>query len=655
MARVRLNSLQLTGFKSFPDKVELTFPSDVSAIIGPNGCGKSNVVDAILWALGEQSPSTLRLKQMGEVVFSGAAGRSPAGAAEVTLILQSDDGHWKETDGRLEIRRRVYRSGPSEYRVNGRTARLNDVIDQLLTVGLGTRDYSIIEQGRVGQVLSARPTDRRVLIEEAAGITRYKKRRHEAELKLEHTRQNLTRIEDVIGEVTRSLRQLKRQARQAERHQTLRADLDANVRSLLTLEAHHLDEERRQLRERRVEAENDVAAAASALGGSEADLTQVRSSLERARTEVEEARAEVARLLTSRERLETFVERSTDLIDSLRESLDRTRQDMAVLTSNRNDLDERINAASVRLESLSEALEKVQERVEDAEREQSEARDRLQTSETNAEERRQELLKTISLLTTTRNRLGETEREQDRVAYAVTQLRQELKDLGARRKETADRADSAIDNSQNAAAAVEDLEGRRHQLASERAELQQSANTAKQEFESLGQTVWDLRHRLEGVERELARHSTATDRLASFLPDESLVGHVSDYLEPTGGLARLLDRVWHDWLELPVVRIDQLDERQLEEVAKLEERIRLVVATDAPPPTTGSTPRGAEALLERAGIADEHLTWLSRALPPAYRCGDAARTKQLAALKNLRIAAPVRASMDLVIGAFGCP
>jgi len=232
--RIRLQSLKLAGFKSFPDEVELTFPGKMSAIIGPNGCGKSNVVDAILWVLGEQSPSLMRLKQMGDVVFSGARSRPPAGAAEVTLVLQSDDGHWKETDGRTEVQRRVFRSGPSEYRINGRAVRLRDVFDELAAVGLGTRAYSIIEQGRVGQVLSARPIDRRVLLEEAAGITRYKARKHEAELKLEHTRQNLLRLDDVIGEVNRNLRQIKRQARQAERHQKLESELTCAVCSRST-------------------------------------------------------------------------------------------------------------------------------------------------------------------------------------------------------------------------------------------------------------------------------------------------------------------------------------------------------------------------------------------------------------------------------------
>ena len=187
----------------------------------------------------------MRLKQMGDVVFSGAASRPAAGAAEVTLVLESDDGHWKETDGRLEVQRRVFRTGPSEYRLNGRSVRLKDVFDELADVGLGTRAYSIIEQGRVGQVLSARPIDRRVLLEEAAGITRYKARKHEAELKLEHTRQNLLRLDDVIGEVDRSL--CVRSNARPNRPSATRSsenELKDHLRRLLTLDAHLLDVQR---------------------------------------------------------------------------------------------------------------------------------------------------------------------------------------------------------------------------------------------------------------------------------------------------------------------------------------------------------------------------------------------------------------------------
>jgi len=364
MPRIRLQSLTLTGFKSFPDEVELTFPGKMSAIIGPNGCGKSNVVDAILWVLGEQSPSLMRLKQMGDVVFSGASSRPAAGAAEVTLILESDDGHWKETDGRLEVRRRVFRNGPSEYRINGRAVRLKDVFDELAGVGLGTRAYSIIEQGRVGQVLSARPIDRRALLEEAAGITRYKARKHEAELKLEHTRQNLLRLDDVIGEVNRTLRQIKRQAKQAERHQKLETELKEHLRCLFTIDAHRLDGQRTDITRRRAQAQNEVAAAAAALGGSDADLGRAREELEAARRETDAAREEVATLLGSRERLEAFLERSADMLDNLRASLDHAKTESTTLTSARGAVEERIAEANTRHGKLESELESVRSDLE---------------------------------------------------------------------------------------------------------------------------------------------------------------------------------------------------------------------------------------------------------------------------------------------------
>jgi chromosome segregation protein len=630
MTRVRLKSLKLTGFKSFPDQVELTFPSDVSAIIGPNGCGKSNVVDAILWVMGEQSPSLLRLKQMGEVVFAGATGRSPAGAAEVALTLQSDDGHWKETDGRLEIRRRVYRSGPSEYRLNGKNARLKDVIDELLTVGLGTRDYSIIEQGRVGQVLSARPTDRRALIEEAAGTTRYKRRRHEAQLKLEHTRQNLTRIEDVIGEVTRSLRSLKRQARQAERHEQLRQQLHDKIRCMLTLEVHRVAGQRDELTRHCAQAENDLAATSAALGSTEAELSEARTTLETGRTEVEAERTVVAELLASRERLETFVERSSDLIDNLNVSLERTRRDAAILASSRAELTDRLGVAAARAGSLAEALEQVRQRVAEAESSDTEARESLRAAESTAEAQRQDLLRTISTLTTTRNRLGETEREQDRVGYALTQLEHERDGLATRRAAVADRADTAIEAGRAAAAVAEKLAEQRQTLATERSALVREEGNAKQDAESLGRELWELRHRLIGIERELARHTAATEQLLEVIPERSLIGQVSDFLHPEQGMAPVMERVWHDWLELPVIASAGLDADQLARLASLDERIRLVVASEAPPPPGRPSPGGSESLVERAGIAAEHLPWIARTLPAAYVCSDGERARLLA-------------------------
>jgi chromosome segregation protein len=630
MARIRLRSLKLTGFKSFPDEVELTFPGKVSAIIGPNGCGKSNLVDAILWVLGEQSPSLMRLKQMGDVVFTGASSRAAAGVAEVTLVLESDDGHWKEADGCLEVRRRVFRTGPSEYRLNGRSVRLKDIFEELAGVGLGTRAYSIIEQGRVGQVLSARPIDRRSLLEEAAGITRYKARKHEAELKLEHTRQNLLRLEDVIGEVKRSLRQIKRQAKQAERHQKLEADLKDHLRRLFTIDAHLLDGQRTDIQKRRAQAQNEVAAAAAALAGSDADLGRAREGLDTARAETDAAREEVAKLLGSRERLEAFLERSADLLDNLRASLDHTRNEAATLRSSRGSLDDRIGEARRRVEDLQIELDAVAKGVAAADEAYQKA-DVLRTeAEQEAAQQRQDLLRTISTLTASRNRLGDLERESDRLEYALGQLGQDRTRLEKRHEELAGTAREAVDRSREAARAAEELASRRRDLSDERARLREEASSAKQEAESLGHSLWELRHRLQGVEREIARHAAATEQLAESIPTEQLAGQLGDYLHPSPELAPVFDRVWREWLELPIVRSTTLTTDQTTAFAGLEGRIRLIAAAEAPPVRDLPLPDGAEDLLLQAGIDSEHLGWVSRALPRTLRCNDSEKARELA-------------------------
>ncbi len=630
MARIRLHSLRLTGFKSFPDEVELGFPGKVSAIIGPNGCGKSNLVDAILWVLGEQSPTLMRLKQMGDVVFNGAASRPAAGAAEVSLMLQSDDGHWQHTGGRLEISRRVFRSGPSEYRLNGRSVRLKDVFNELAEVGLGTRSYSIIEQGRVGQVLSARPIDRRILLEEAAGITRYKARKHEAELKLEHTRQNLLRLEDVIGEVERSLRQIKRQARQAEQHQRLEAELKDSLRRLHTLEAHALDQRRRDTVRRRAQAQNEVAAAAAALAGSEADLGQSRQALDGGRQETAAARDEVAALLGSRERLEAFLERSADLLDSLRASLDRTRGESAAVAASRREVDETVTAARQRCGDLESVLEAARAAVAEAERAHGAAAARRDEAERVSAQQRQDLLRTISGLTDGRNRLSELERGRDRLEYALEQLAHEGARLSARRGELESGLGEAAVRSRAASQAADELAARRRELAEERTRLREEANLAKHESEALGHTLWEYRHRLQGVERELARHAASGEQLAALLPPGAVVGQLGDYLHPPAELTPLLDRAWREWIELPVVAARGLSPEQLAAIAELEGRMRLIAAGEPPAPREAEVPPGASDLLEAAGVAAEHRGWIGRALPPTFACDDPELAERIA-------------------------
>lgn len=218
---MHLTKISLFGFKSFADKVELSFEPGVTAVVGPNGCGKSNVSDAIRWALGEQSAKLLRGDRMDDLIFAGNNRRKPLGVAEVSLTFTRNHGALPTEYEEVNVTRRLYRSGESEYLLNKVPCRLRDITDLFIDTGLAGEPYALIEQGSIGSVVNARPADRRVLIEEAAGIMKYKTKRRAAGSKLESTGQNLLRIRDVIAEVERQRNSLKRQANKAERYKQL--------------------------------------------------------------------------------------------------------------------------------------------------------------------------------------------------------------------------------------------------------------------------------------------------------------------------------------------------------------------------------------------------------------------------------------------------
>ncbi len=229
---MKIKRLELVGFKSFKDKTVINFDQGITGIVGPNGCGKSNIVDALVWVMGEQSAKHLRGSSMEDVIFSGSENFAPLGMAEVSLTLENDGGPFPAKwikHSEIMITRRLHRSGESEYLINKEDARLKDVLDIFMDTGAGSKGFSIIEQGQIGKIITAKPEDRRVLIEEAAGITKFKVRKRESQRKLESTEQNLVRLNDIIGELRRQLDSLQRQAKRAERYKEIKnqaQDLD---------------------------------------------------------------------------------------------------------------------------------------------------------------------------------------------------------------------------------------------------------------------------------------------------------------------------------------------------------------------------------------------------------------------------------------------
>ncbi len=238
-----LKSLELFGFKSFPDRTKVDFPKGITALIGPNGCGKSNIVDSIKWVLGEQSSKTLRASRMDDIIFNGTETRKPLNIAEVTLTIYNTNGILPLDMPEISIRRRIFRTGESEYYINNALVKLRDVRELFYDTGVGKSAYSIMEQGKIDQVLSTKPEERRFIFEEAAGITKYKMRGKEAEQKLQRTEENIKQVDSILVEVKRSHDTLKTQASKTESYRKLKDSIfDLEVDTRLLQLKHHMQE-----------------------------------------------------------------------------------------------------------------------------------------------------------------------------------------------------------------------------------------------------------------------------------------------------------------------------------------------------------------------------------------------------------------------------
>lgn len=349
---MRLKHIRLSGFKSFVDPTTVSVPANLVGVVGPNGCGKSNVIDAIRWVMGESSAKTLRGDRMEDVIFNGSSARKPIGKAAVELVFDNSEGRAPGPYAQyneIAIRRELARDGPSGYFINKTRSRRRDITDILLGTGLGPRSYSIIEQGMVGRVIEAKPEELRVLIEEAAGISKYKERRRETETRIRHTRENLERVEDIRKELEGQLKRLKRQSRAAEKYKSLRQEERLLKSQLLSLRWRALNEEvgKKDTELARLQKQSDGALAEQR--GTEKTIESLRSrqseandSFNKAQGEYYSAGAEIS-----------GVEQN---IQHLRESLEQQQQELQRLTRARQESDEHLATDRKRIRELEEAL-----------------------------------------------------------------------------------------------------------------------------------------------------------------------------------------------------------------------------------------------------------------------------------------------------------
>ena len=355
---MHLRAIKLRGFKSFPDPVEVRLEPGVAVVVGPNGSGKSNVADALLWAAGSLSPSELRAEKAEDVLFAGAVGRPPADWCEVELVFDNADGELSAIDfSEVSITRRLHRGGEGQYLVNRAPVRRTDVVELLADVGLGGTHSSVIGQGRVEEVLASSPAQRRALVEDAAGLGRFKRQRHRAELKLARVAVQVERARDLEDEVRKRLRPLALQATAAERAERLRGEIAALVARIAELDLRDVDARRAELDERRVAARLARRRADERLEALLAERARIEEELADAAGRREQATAGLYRLRSAAERLELRRESAEGLAERLRAELARPRERADEAARGRRDaLAERRRLAEERLATLERAL-----------------------------------------------------------------------------------------------------------------------------------------------------------------------------------------------------------------------------------------------------------------------------------------------------------
>jgi chromosome segregation protein len=423
---LKVERLEISGFKSFVDPVEVHFAGGVTAIVGPNGCGKSNLSEAITWVLGEQSAKSLRGGTMEDVIFNGSDSRKPLGMAECLLTLRTELDLPGADDGRITIGRRVFRGGESQYRLNGRVVRLKDVKDMLMDTGLGIRAYSVIEQGKIGMILSGKPQERRRLIEEAAGITRYKARKGIAEVKLQEATSNLLRLDDVISEVERALRSLKRQASAARRYQEKEKEYRELLEQVLLGRWAALAARLAGLRSTLEEAISREAALAADLHRDEAALAAGRERLD-----------DLARLMAERHHrvseLATVIEGRQEFLKANRQTMQEIGERAAQGRALAERREAEIAAHAEALEGLEEKRRELADErgqaaaaVDEDERQIAAAERDLKQVAARVDGFRSQMLAATNEINAARNRLQQAHIEQERGNFRRHRIDQEI-------------------------------------------------------------------------------------------------------------------------------------------------------------------------------------------------------------------------------------
>lgn len=665
---LKLKRVELQGFKSFCDRTELKFNGGgIAAVVGPNGCGKSNISDAISWVLGEQSAKSLRGARMEDVIFAGTRDRKPVGMAYVTLTLvdpeamrdsrgivrlhgeNGTNGHAngagqvnghaaqasppKPAGSEVTITRRLYRSGESEYLINGRTARLRDIQELFMGTGLGPESYAIIEQGRIGQILSSKPQDRRSVIEEAAGVTKYKNRKRLSEAKLESAKQNLSRVFDILEEVTRQVNSLKRQAAKARRYGELKTEMDTRLKVALSGRFRLLEREAAKSALDLNLATSDLKGSSDGVAGKEkqyealqAVCYETEKQLTETRRRLAEANVEAER---TRGRLEAQV-RESGTIEQRIAQAERESQDLDALLER---LDTELAASRKALEDVQQRIAGARENMQEKNLQRDALQARVREREKAIEAGRQAVLRLLGEASTLRNQLAQIDEYLAGIDREKGRSERESQVSGAEIERLNGAKAKLAETVSQRQLELEEITGERRRTEEELAVRRRGAVELRGRIDAMRTECSRLKARKESVEDVLAHRSYTTDAVKRLFAavekgrarDLKPLGVLADYVEVDPSFEKPAEEFLHEELEYVVVENWQQADGGLDFLrTELDGRATFMVHPDKggngkphlPEPTigpeTGIVARLSDAVRLTNGLTDRAADLLPR-------------------------------------------
>ena len=622
-----LKQLEITGFKSFAEKTRLQFEPGMIAIVGPNGCGKSNVSDAIRWVLGEQRPTALRCAKMPDVVFNGTDSRKPLGMAEVAITFADCEGVLETDFNEVTISRRVFRSGEGQYFINKNPCRLKDVHRLFMGTGIGTTSYSVMAQGQIDAILSSKPEDRRAVFEEAAGITKFKADRKDAIRKIEQTEANLLRLADVIREVKRQIGTLQRQAGKAQKYRELRdelrgldifltrrrlAALDVRIRELDT-SIHALGEQLVSHQEFVAEAEMESAHIHELIHETEeriAALTEQAAQADNRYIRAQEViKVNEQRILEYR----SWAERDNREISETRAQIDQLKLQIESLEQKRLLTQDALEIERAKLEEAQARFDEHKTRIDETRSQLNEARQRSVT----CERRSAQVQQTLSEMEA---RQRDVLMKRDRLSAEHRQVQEGLATAEQTRDEVKGRLDRFHANAENVSERLETLEDERASVTDELRTVQDEAGRMNSEAAAKRAQLDLLTDKSESSDEFAAGSKQLLDPANPLgLTPQAVLGPLADQFNAPSELRLALEAALRAWLDAVVLRDATSARRALAVLfAQGEHAAARVVVADGAGADAHQAPEGLTALLSHVDVADGFTAAAKRLLGNVY-------------------------------------